>query len=672
MKKYLIIASLFIGTVFSSCEDYLNVESLSSFDADYVFSTETDALNMLLGAYACFPTDYFTSRMSCVFMQNTDVEATSVSAARDNSRRDVWSLEPQQSFSDMTNCWNMCYLAIDRANQCIEGIQNSKLYKEGNENMNHLLGEAYCMRAFWYYFLINFYGDVPPALEASKAGMALDRDRADKNRIYSELIQNLLDTEEDMYWADELNGGIERMNREFALGMIARLSLFRAGYSMQKDGTMKRADDYQQYYQIAKDASEKLISLKDRQLNPSFKQVFMNQCLNLTPTNDDVLFEVGFVQGGGGDVGWCIGVSVSAGDYGSGGSYVNFPATYYYSFDEKDTRFDVTCAQIKYTDVKGTTRYEDANGFMGTTPGKWCRAWTPSPLGSTTSKGTGINWPLMRYSDVLLMLAEAENALNGPTATAKNALKRVRARAFNAEDHAEKVDAYINNLGSKEDFFKAIVNERAWEFGGECLRRFDLVRWNLYGEKITEVKQGLTAMGLASRNISPNSPALQKFTDANNANSALSYYTNEMFQKYSRYADKLYYRKLNASGAVDNVNGTTIQWYNKRWKADVIPPIFNSPNVGDNPDGYIELGWATNGVKLTALTTTEGVKDTTELTQSDWVKRSYRGYTNAAGAQVQTIEEARTVPVSYLLPIGITIINASDSLTNEGYGFKNL
>lgn len=671
MKKYFLYACLFLGTVFSSCEDFLDVESLSSFDSDYVFSTETDAFNMLLGAYSCFPTDYFTSRMSNVFMQNTDVEATSVSAARDNSRRDVWSLEPQQSFSDMTNCWNMCFLAIDRSNQCIEGIQNSPLYKADNKNMKQLLGEAYCMRAFWYYFLINFYGDVPPALQASKAGMALDMARADKNIIYTELIQNLLDSESEMLWADELIGGIERMNREFALGMIARLSLFRGGYSMQADGTMKRPDDYKEYYQIAKDACQKLISLKDRQLNPSFKQVFMNQCLNLTPANDDVLFEVAFVQGGGGDVGWCIGLSVSAGDYGSGGSYVNFPATYYYSFDEKDTRFDVTCAQIKYSDVKGTTRYEDVNDFQGTTPGKWCRAWTSSALGTTTSKGTGINWPLMRYSDVLLMLAEAENELNGATATAKDALKRVRSRAFNPSDHTEKVDGYINNLGSKEDLFKAIVNERAWEFGGECLRRFDLVRWNLYGEKITEVKQGLTAMGLASRGITPNSPVISKFTDANNANTVASYYTQDIYNKYAMYADKLYYRKLTANGTVDNINGTTIEWYNKRWKPGVIPPIYDNPNKGDNHDGYIALDWASNGVAITEVTT-EGVKDTTVLTQSDWVKRSYRGYTNAAGAQVQTIEEARTVPVSYLLPIGITIINASDSLTNEGYGLKNL
>jgi hypothetical protein len=102
---------------------------------------------------------------------------------------------------------------------------------------------------------------------------------------------------------------------------------------------------------------------------------------------------------------------------------------------------------------------------------------------------TGVNWTLMRYSDVLLMFAEAENELNGPTALAKEALKEVRRRAFPAETHAEEVENYVNNLGSKEAFFEAVVDERALELGGESIRKFDLVRWNMLYEKITEARE---------------------------------------------------------------------------------------------------------------------------------------------------------------------------------------
>jgi hypothetical protein len=129
--------------------------------------------------------------------------------------------------------------------------------------------------------------------------------------------------------------------------------------------------------------------------------------------------------------------------------------------------------------------------------------------GSSSSKGTGINWPLMRYSDVLLMLAEAENEINGgPTGLGREALAKVRRRAFDAEFQTAKVDNYIANLNSKEAFLEAIVNERAWEFGGECLRKFDLVRWNIYGRKIVESMQTLDNMGKAAYQLDMEMPEM--------------------------------------------------------------------------------------------------------------------------------------------------------------------
>ena len=103
---------------------------------------------------------------------------------------------------------------------------------------------------------------------------------------------------------------------------------------------------------------------------------------------------------------------------------------------------------------------------------------------------TGVNRPWMRYSDIILMFAEAENEINGPTQAAKDALAMVRQRAFPEETWPEKVDAYIDSVAAgKESFFNAIVDERAWEFGGELYRKFDLVRWNLLGTKLNEMKE---------------------------------------------------------------------------------------------------------------------------------------------------------------------------------------
>src|SRR5690554_728854 len=459
----------------TACEDYLDVEAPSSFDADYVFSNKEDARMMLMGVYKLFAEDTYTSRMSNVWMQNTDVETMQPAANPDGSRRDVWSLQGGllTGFKDVFNAWQDNYLAIDRANQIIEGIKASSL--SNDPTMRMYLGEAYALRAYRYFLLTNFHGDVPYFREAAKAGMELDIPKTDKNIIYSGSIQDLVDIESEMFFADEYSDGIERMNREFAIGMISRLALFRAGYGMTIDGSMKRADDYldvsgderlavtytaldgskkvartsEEYYLLAKDYAQKLIELKDRALNANFAQIFRNQCEWITPVNDDVLFEVAFLAANGGDVGWCVGTTVKSSSKGATTIQVNLSPTYYFSFDDYDTRRDATVSRIEF--VSDTE--EEVSSITGLSVAKWNRLWLTSEPGPSSSKGTGINWPLMRYSDVLLMLAEAENQLNGPSALAKEALKRVRRRAFPAEVHTSKVDAYVDNISSKEDFF---------------------------------------------------------------------------------------------------------------------------------------------------------------------------------------------------------------------------
>ena len=245
MKKY--YYSILIITVvmlISSCKKYLTPDSMSTFTGNYVFSSVGDAKKMVLGVYALFAQDSYTSRMSSVFMQNTDIEASAPSALPDGSRRDVWALQGGllSSFGDIYTMWQHNYLAIDRANQCIEGIQKSPL--ANNAEMKMMLGESYCLRAYRYFLLINYWGDVPYFTKAATAGMALDIPKTDKNLIYTGLIQDLVNCEPDMYFANEYPDGIERMNREFAIGMISRLALFRAGYGTTVDGSMKLADDY--------------------------------------------------------------------------------------------------------------------------------------------------------------------------------------------------------------------------------------------------------------------------------------------------------------------------------------------------------------------------------------------------------------------------------------------
>lgn len=608
MKRNILLGLAVCMLFFVSCKKVLQPDTPSSFTQEYIFSNVDDAKKAVNSVYALFNQDAFTSRVSNNFTGNTDIEVGQVGGSPDNSRRDIWSFEASPANQDLLTVWNNAYNAINRANECIEGIQSSAI--AGEKDMKQLLGECYTLRAIWYYLLMNHWGDVPFKTTPTKAGDEFYLPRTGRDTILTHLIQDLRDIEPDMYWADQLDFGIERINREFVMGMIARLSLMRGGYWLYPDMTMRRKDDYLQYYQIANDYCKKLVSLKPHQMS-DFATVFMNENKYISPENDDVLYEVAF-QPGYGDVAWNNGVRVDAGThpYGSGSNYLSLTPTYYHSFDTTDLRLPVTCSIIYYD----KNLVQQPTGPTSIAPNKWNRLLVPTPLGSASAKGTGINWPMMRYADVLLMLAESENELSGPTADAQEALKKVRRRAFPAALWPEKVDNYVATISaSKESFFNAIVNERAWEFGGECLRKYDLERWNLYGEKIAQTRNTLIQMG----------------KDAVAGVGAYSYLP-----------DYLYYKRDSARG--------TISFLNRYTKPAVVPPLVDVPAKGDNPDGYLRVSW------MLALW------NTTTDAPADWILREWRGYQDNSG----------TTPVRYILPIHSSVVSSSlGVLKNDGYGY---
>lgn len=507
--KYLILA--IVTAVMSSCADFLEPESLSTFDTKYIYSNVDDARKGVNAIYSHFGQDAFRSRLSNNMVGNTDIERQSGWNST-GDRHQIWNLNALESNRDLDIVWTFAYRAIRDANISIEGLLASGKLESSNvieaATMNHLLGEAYTLRAYWYSMLIFYFGDVPFITEAPKAGNEFNLPKENRNVILTSVIQDLIDIEEKMSWADATPYGIEQVTREFTMGMIARLALQRGGYYLEPDLTQVRDNDYLDYYKIAKDYTSKLIALKDRELPKDFRQVFLNQSKFISPTNSDVLFEIPFGLGNG-DVTWNIGITVEGGptashSYGSGNNYMSMPPTYYFSFDTLDVRRDVTCALYK---INPSFQKVFITNSTNIAQGKWSRHFLENPQGSSSAKGTGINWPMMRYADVILMLAEAENELNGPTDLAQEALKRVRRRAFDDSEWGSKVNGYVSSVsGSKEDFFKAIVNERAWEFGGEMIRKYELIRWGNYSQKMDETVEGLKKMADNAFNGTGNLP----------------------------------------------------------------------------------------------------------------------------------------------------------------------
>lgn len=683
-KKLLYIAVLALTVGFSSCEDTLDTESLSTDNLEYLCSNPTDARKMIDHVYSYFCEDTYTSRMSTNWMQNTDVEVGFLTKANTSeaTRRGIWALNASQ-FSDIRNAWDNSLKAIDFANQCIAGIENSDMYKNGDKDMKQLHGEAYCLRAYWYWLMCNFWADVPFATEpTTKENYTQAGGRVDKNIIYTHLIQDLINVEEEMQWASAIT--VERMNREFALGFIVKLAMFRAGYSMQADGTMARcsqtgeeytlkyvdengseqtatsADDY---YKVAKAYAMKLIKLKDRSLNTNFKEIFDNEINGCNPADGDVLFEMGFVPNSGGDIGWCHGLSVVASSKGAGTTYANLTPSYACSFNAQDQRLPVTCVNYRWLN----DNKQAATDALGVQPAKWCRM--DLNVTSVESKGTGINWPVLRYADVLLLLAEADNEINGaPTALAKQMLTRVRERAFaKASNKSAMVTEYINNLNSKEKFFNAIVDERAWEFGGENIRKFDLVRWNNYSSKVVDAIEWIRSVAM-------------NYSQTSIVNGEFVYDKNKEIEDMGA-ANRLYYRYTKGAIVFENNYFT----YRDR-KAS---PYSTAEKLAD--DEIKSAGATFTGLKyVNFLEDMMSVSDTNPETKEKYgtdeegnaikkgvfnerIRYSWIGITEGVlDNGTEDLSSIRRRPAPYVLPIpSERVMSSNGVLSNDGYAIRN-
>lgn len=368
------------------------------------------------------------------------------------------------------------------------------LYSNGSEvekqQLRRLYGEALTLRAQFYLELIRNWGDLPAIFEPAIDQSDLYLPKTDRDEIYNRLLDDLKTAAELVPWRNDAGVAIdERITKGAVKGLRARIALFRGGYSLRKASQqMERKPDYLDFYKIARDECAEIMQHRDKHnLNPSFEDIFKNNidAFKIEP-NGEVMFEVALGKDISGRIGYYDGPRFYApGSAQLGNSSVRAVPVYFYAFDALDTRRDVTLAPYYNNADKTKAVQTMVNMTSGKFRADW---WNPAPV--SASQQTGINWPILRFSDVLLMFAEAENELNnGPTDAARTAYEEVRRRGFKGNEGAIGVTP-----ADKADFFNAIVNERYLEFGGEGIRKYDLVRWNLLASKISETRANYTKM----------------------------------------------------------------------------------------------------------------------------------------------------------------------------------
>lgn len=512
IKKKILLSAIALMFGLSSCADFLEQTSESEYTSDVVFSTPAYTESAINGIYSIMTLDeMYSSRLNLMYSTNSDIEITGADATSYNTvgNRGISNYMATPSWSGhLDRTWKALYKAIERANLAIAEIPKSGAFTNDDTKkaMQSYYGEALTLRALYYFELVRHWGDVPFKIEPTKSdGSNFYPEVVDRDEILDYLINDLNTAAQLMEWGTTP----ERVSKGFALGLQARIALWRGGYSIRNtDGyPTSRGDNHKQYYQIARDACYKVMVEGPHRLNPNYVDIFKKLCALQTETSYfENLFEVAMGLTRSSEVGYSIGVRFRTNTkYGFGNNANVFSTTpyYFYQFDPKDVRRNVSVACYEYrpNDKKANAPMEVmvSNPFSWTI-GKYDQRWMSEEfmninISATQKIGSGINWVMMRYSDILLMFAEADNEVNeGPTSEAKNALKQVRARAFSADDQAIKVVAYVDALAGKDEFLKAIMNERMFEFGGEGIRKYDLVRWNKLGEMIETQREGFRNM----------------------------------------------------------------------------------------------------------------------------------------------------------------------------------
>ncbi len=528
MKKIYFLSAAAAGMLtLGSCSDFLDQNSASELTSENVYENVYYTGQQINKIYGQLTQDR-TYSQDFAFIYNSGSDIELVDGLGDNaytttSERGALNYNVSTAWSKLANSWTYMYNVVEQANLAIDGIRNSSLADDSD--MKEYLGEALTLRAMTYFDIIRTWGDVPMKLEPTQSDLSnAYLSKTDRDEILDTLMCDLEEAIEYLPWASA-SWTTEHVNKGYAHALLAQIALTRAGYVIREsakngyetasysDATYPTqrpdASTRQALYVKALEHLSTVITDGPHSLNPSFENEWylLNQ-LTLDQTYYENLFEIPMLLNVTGELGYTVGVRLNGetSEYGYSNSSgkMKMTAPFFYSFEEGDSRRDVTVAPMQISENSGvTTEALLGNAPFGLYIGKWdprkmSDEWLSQNLAATAKHMTGINVVKIRYPQVLLWYAEVMNELAGPDGsysgsaglTARQALALVHNRAFNDTGYESASSSYVASLPSDKDgFFDAIVQENAWELAGEGARKYDLIRWNMLVEKTQEMKK---------------------------------------------------------------------------------------------------------------------------------------------------------------------------------------
>ena len=460
MKPILFILILLVLST-TACEDMVFIEEIPRSDYALTDVNEEVLEGLVIGTYE--PLARSRGRL-WESIYGTTVELMGEYALSVSGSFNDFAIYEFDNLSQgfLSNMWTTFYEAIGRANFLIATAEESTTLDGAVKNQ--AMAEAQFVRALVYYQLVRTWGEVPlrlvPVSNANETGEPL----ASIASIYDQIVADLQFAENHLPpTVPETQAG--RATRGAAMTMLADVYLTREEYTLARDKALE----------IMNSSTEVGYALE-----PSLEVLYSPTA----PTNPEDIFSIKFTQAR------------------AQGSFL--PA---YAHDDR-----AKAAGLSARGLRRLATYETVPLIQGWDQQDLRRSWNlydsvtidgerlaaNVPLegdylfgkyrdpNASEETAAGNDFYLYRYADVLLIFAEAENLLNGPTAAAYQALNQVRRRGYGVDVGTANAVADAPIGLSPDEFDAFILRERGYEFFFECKRYFDLKRKNQLVEIVSQ------------------------------------------------------------------------------------------------------------------------------------------------------------------------------------------
>jgi hypothetical protein len=464
MKIKSILTIVLSTILFISCDDQLEITPNDNISSENLYNTESGALAGLAGAYSRIVAVYRQATINAQYPTNSTDEGHYNRKGLENILKNNFTA----SEPELRTIWGTYYEAVSATNTLITGLKDSSLDEDVKKAY---LADAYFLRAFVYFDIQKAFGGtegIPMPLEETNKQLLPRTAGID---VYKQIISDLEIAEKNLPEAAVSISG--RASKGAARGLMAKAYLYMASKPFNEPGA----------YEKARDWSKKVIDDSYYQLNTSYADVF-NKLAMEQYDKQEMLFQIGFSFDNldsqqSSKLGSAFGMKSddeSCGGKGFALTYITINLIKDYRSDPTDER-GFWNANPYFNKRNNNCELSTINNQFTYPASKYRRGLESN---NTNSSYGPHHWPVLRFSDILLMYAEAENKLTPGSLLALNAVNRVRNRA----------KATPLNTITEE----AIQQERLLELCFEGHRKYDLVRWGILEQKVNETKNNMEAL----------------------------------------------------------------------------------------------------------------------------------------------------------------------------------